>query len=60
MATDTQIIRGGSWLFEEPGETFTPEKLTEEHRLMAQTTAEFVEAEIVPALPKLEAKDWAL
>ena len=60
MATETQVVRGGSWLFEEAGDTFTPEKLTEEHRLMAQTTAEFVEAEIMPALPKLEAKDWAL
>jgi alkylation response protein AidB-like acyl-CoA dehydrogenase len=60
MATDTQTVRGGSWLFEDAGETFTPEKLSEEHRLMAQTTAEFVDAEIMPALPKLEAKDWAL
>ena len=60
MATETQVVRGGSWLFEEAGDTFTPEKLSEEHRLMAQTTAEFVEAEIMPALPKLEAKDWAL
>jgi alkylation response protein AidB-like acyl-CoA dehydrogenase len=60
MATTAQTIRGGSWLFEEPGDTFTPEKLTDEHRMMAQTTAEFVEAEIMPALPKLEAKDWAL
>jgi len=60
MATTAQTIRGGSWLFEDAGETFTPEKLSEEHRLMAQTTAEFVEAEIMPALPKLEAKDWAL
>jgi alkylation response protein AidB-like acyl-CoA dehydrogenase len=60
MATTAQAIRGGSWLFEEAGEIFTPEKLSDEHRLMAQTTAEFVEAEIMPALPKLEAKDWAL
>jgi len=60
MATTAQTIRGGSWLFEEPTDTFTPEKLSEEHRLMAQTTAEFVEAEIMPALPRLEAKDWAL
>jgi len=60
MTTTAQTIRGGAWLFDEPGDTFTPEKLTEEHRLMAQTTAEFVEAEIMPALPKLEAKDWAL
>src|SRR5215510_13886071 len=60
MSTQTETIRGGAWLFEEPGETFTPEKLSEEHRLMARTTAEFVDAEIMPALPKLEAKDWAL
>ena len=60
MATETRTIRGGAWLFDEPGDIFTPEKLSEEHRLMAQTTAEFVEAEIMPALPKLEAKDWAL
>ena len=55
MATTAQAIRGGSWLFEEPADTFTPEKLSEEHRLMAQTTEEFVEAEVMPALPKLEA-----
>jgi len=60
MATTALTVRGGSWLFEDVGETFTPEKLSEEHRLMAQTTAEFVEAEIMPALPRLEAKDWAL
>src|ERR1044071_6373131 len=60
MATETQRVRGGGWLFEEAGDIFTPEKLSEEHRLMAQTTAEFVDAEIMPALPKLEAKDWAL
>ena len=38
----------------------TSERLTDEHRLMAQTTEEFVEAEIMPALPRLEAKDWDL
>jgi alkylation response protein AidB-like acyl-CoA dehydrogenase len=60
MTTTAAAVRGGSWLFEEPGETFTPEKLSEEHRLMAQTTEEFVEAEIMPALVRLEAKDWTL
>jgi alkylation response protein AidB-like acyl-CoA dehydrogenase len=60
MTTAAETIRGGAWLFDEPGDTFTPEKLSEEHRLMAQTTAEFVEAEIMPALAKLEAKDWKL
>ena len=62
MATTTETtIKGGSWLFEDtPGDTFTPEKLSNEHRLMAQTTEEFVAAEIMPALPRLEAKDWEL
>jgi alkylation response protein AidB-like acyl-CoA dehydrogenase len=60
MATTARAIRGGSWLFEDVDDIFTPEKLSEEHRMMAQTTAEFVEAEIMPALPRLEAKDWAL
>jgi alkylation response protein AidB-like acyl-CoA dehydrogenase len=61
MATAQATIRGGSWLFEAaPADIFTPEKLSDEHRLMAQTTSEFVDAEIMPALTKLEAKDWAL
>src|SRR5688572_25257390 len=61
MATTTPTIRGGSWLFDAAAsDTFTPEKLSEEHRLMAQTTSEFIDGEVMPALLKLEAKDWAL
>ena len=62
MATTTETkIKGGSWLFDDgPGEVFTPEKLSEEHRLIARTTEEFVAAEVMPALPRLEAKDWEL
>ena len=54
--------KGGSWLLEETpqADVFTPEKLTEEHRLMAKTTAEFIESEVVPSLERLEAKDWEL
>ena len=37
-----------------------PEKLTDEHRLMAQTTSEFVESEVLPNLDRLEQKDWQL
>ena len=60
--TTTQIRKGGSWLLEEtsPSEVFTPEKLTDEHRLMAQTTEEFVNGELLPALDRLENKDWEL
>jgi alkylation response protein AidB-like acyl-CoA dehydrogenase len=48
------------WLLEEPPAEgiFTPEQLTDEHRLMAQTTDEFIDAEVLPNLPRLENKDW--
>jgi alkylation response protein AidB-like acyl-CoA dehydrogenase len=55
-------FRGGSWVLEEtrPSEVFTPEKLSDEHRLMAQTTKEFVDSEVLPVLDRLEQKDWQL
>src|SRR5688572_5528571 len=58
-ATD---VRGGMWLTEETEAqtVFTPERLTDEHRLIAQTAAEFIESEVRPALEQLEQKDWAL
>ncbi len=58
----TTVPRGGSWLFEDNQtcEVFSPERLSEEHRLMAKTADEFVTAEVMPALDRLESKDWAL
>jgi alkylation response protein AidB-like acyl-CoA dehydrogenase len=60
--TVATAIRGGAWLIEDaPLEsTFTPEKLTDEHRLIGQTAHEFLSAEVLPALERLEQKDWAL
>jgi alkylation response protein AidB-like acyl-CoA dehydrogenase len=60
--TATSILRGGEWLLEssEPDTVFTPERLTEEHRLIAQTADEFVDKEVLPVLDRLEQKDWAL
>ena len=54
--------KGGYWLLEDtaPADVFTPEKLTDEHRLMAQTAQEFVDNELLPAVDRLEAKDWDL
>ena len=62
MTEMTELRKGGSWLFEETAATdvFTPEKLTEEHRLIAQTTEQFVENEVMPNLDRMEQKDWAL
>src|SRR4051794_22436606 len=43
---------GAEWLFREtqPHEVFTPERLSDEHRLIGQTAAEFVAKEVAPAL----------
>src|ERR1051326_2017146 len=60
--TDTTILRGGEFLLQpaEPAAVFTPEKLTEEHRLIGRTAQEFVENEVLPKLDALEQKDWNL
>src|SRR5688572_7293718 len=54
--------KGGAWLIEEtdPAAVMTPEKLTEEHRLIQQTATEFINGEVVPANDRLEQKDWKL
>src|SRR6267378_2646096 len=60
--TATTILRGGEFLIQasEADGVFTPEQLTEEHRLIGQTAREFVDHEVLPALDRLEEKDWAL
>ena len=53
---------GGIWLLEEtaPGSIFTPERLSDEHRLIDQTAEEFVTKEVMPNHDQLETKDWDL
>ena len=60
MTTSTTTpMKGGIWLLEEPpSRIFTPEQLSDEHRMVAQTTDEFVSAEVLPNLERLENKDW--
>ena len=60
--TTLTTARGGNWLIEDtPADSvFTPESLSEEHRLIAQTAEEFVTNEVLPALDRLEQKDWTL
>ncbi len=57
-----QIIKGGAFLIEErtPQEIFTPEDFTEEHRMIADTTRQFVDNEVRPRIDELEQKNWAL
>ena len=56
------VPRGVSWLYESapPESVLTPEKLTDEHRLIRQTGDEFVANEVMPAVDRLEQKDWTL
>jgi len=62
METTTAVRKGGSWLMEDAAasDIFTPEKMSDEHRLMAQTTDEFIDSEVLPKLDQLETKDWEL
>jgi alkylation response protein AidB-like acyl-CoA dehydrogenase len=55
-----KAAKGGSFLTEErkPQDIFTPEDLTEEHRQIAKTTAEFTLNEVLPAAAEIEAKNF--
>src|SRR5262245_55852095 len=61
-AVSTSILRGGEWLLEaaRADAVFTPERLSDEHRLIARTAQAFVDNEILPVLDTLEQKDWEL
>ncbi len=62
VAEQKQIFQGGSFLIEDrtPAEVFTPEDFTEEHRMIAETTRQFVDNEVIPHIDELEKKDWKL
>src|ERR687883_24165 len=62
VAEDKKIIVGGSFLIEErtPEEVFTPEDFTEEHRMIADTTRQFIDKEVSTRLDELEKHDWKL
>ncbi|MDQ2854939.1 MAG: acyl-CoA dehydrogenase family protein [Acidobacteriota bacterium] len=62
VAEQKAVVKGGAFLIEEhtPEETFTPEDFTEEHRMIAETTRQFVDNEVVPRIDELEKHDWKL
>ena len=62
VPVDAAIQRGGEWLLASSAaaQLFTPERITEEHRLIGKTAGEFVRHEVLPALERLEQKDWGL
>src|SRR6516165_1182174 len=54
------IKKGGSFLVEETSleDLFTPEDFSEEQRMIRDMTEQFVEAEVLPQIEKIEHKDW--
>ena len=56
------LLRGGEWLLQstDPAGVFTPERMSDEHRLIAQTVTDFVDKEVLPVLDRLEQKEWTL
>jgi alkylation response protein AidB-like acyl-CoA dehydrogenase len=57
-----EIVKGGAFLIEErtTSEVFTPEDFTEEHRMIAETTRQFIDNEVVRHIDELEHHDWKL
>ena len=62
VAPERELLKGGSFLLTEtqPDHVFSPEDFTEEHRMIAQTTQEYIEKEVVPNSARIEEKDYEL
>src|ERR1044071_3677421 len=56
----TTLVKGGSFLIEErtPSEIFTVEDFSEEQRMIAQTTYDFVHGEVFPQRDEIEHKNF--
>jgi len=56
------LVKSGGFLFEDqsPGEIFTREDVTEEQRLFARTTEQFLREEVLPRVDEIYAKDWSV
>lgn len=62
MSTTMNKVVGGSFIIEDTdfNQVVTPEDFTEEHRMIAQTTADFVEGEIIPRDEEIEKLNYEL
>jgi alkylation response protein AidB-like acyl-CoA dehydrogenase len=60
-AETKNVIKGGSFILEDhsPADVFTPEDISDEHKLIAQTAAEFTQKEVLPREEEIEAKSYA-
>lgn len=62
MAEQKALPKGGMFLLESPApaDVFTPEDFSDEQKMIAQTTAEFIEKSIVPKIEQIEELDLDL
>ena len=60
VAEHAKVLKGGSFILEdhESLEVFTPEDLSDEHRMIAQTAREFTEKEVMPLDAEIESKNY--
>lgn len=58
---DKDFLKGGEFLIRESQaeDIFIPEDFSEEQKMMAQATTEFIEKEVVPQRERFEKKDYA-
>jgi len=61
-AETRKILKGGSFILEDhlPEDVFTPEDISDEHRMIAQTAAEFTAKEVMPLDAEIESKSYAV
>ena len=59
---EKDFFKGGEFLIAEqlPTEIFTPEDFNDEQKMIGETTREFVDNEVRPALEAMEKHDWAV
>ncbi len=62
METTVNYIKGGSFLLQETEakDIFTPEDFNEQHRMIAQTTDEFIEKEVLPHIHEIDKQQEGL
>lgn len=60
MEKEKEYVKGGAFLIEdrEASEIFTPEDFTEEHKMIGETTKDFIDNEVVPHLEAMENHNW--
>ncbi len=61
-ALEKEVIKGGGFLLQEtlPAQVYSPEDFTDEQKMIGQTTAEFVDKEVIPNHDKIESKDYEI